>query len=75
MSKTKTINMRLDIDLEKTSKDLQNMVLHNEDDLCFFKIHTGSSNAWHQFIYSQGLIKTKQDFEKFKKINEDEAEN
>jgi hypothetical protein len=65
----KTINIRLDEDIKKTSCDLQNTTL-KEDKLAFFRINANSQNSWNSFVYQMGLIKIKQDYDKFKDMQQ-----
>jgi hypothetical protein len=71
MPKTKkvVIHIRIDEELIETSDVLQQNVL-KDDELTFFKAHTGSKNSWFAFIFCMGLKKAKDDIEKFKSVLE-----
>lgn len=60
-------HFRVDTDYLKTMNQLRNLVL-KDGELHFFKAHCGSETNWINFVISAGLIKIREDFERFKKI-------
>jgi len=71
----KQIHFRIDEDIMNSSENLRDTALTDDKDLVLFKLHTGSQNAWLEFIFSMGVIKVKEEFEKFKRNIENETEN
>lgn len=67
--KKKLIHINMEESMIESSKMLQNTVLQ-DDELIFFKAHTGSKNSWDCFIYGMGLKKAKEDIERYKKVLE-----
>jgi hypothetical protein len=68
----KQISVRISTEILTTSKEIKEIAL-KEEHLTFFQLHTKSQNAWDCFVYQMGLIKIKQEFEKFKKqLEQDE---
>lgn len=61
----KLIHISIDEEILKTSNSLKNVAL-KEEELTFFILNTKSQNAWDTFVYQMGLVKVKQEFEKFK---------
>ncbi len=70
----KLIHLSIDESLLETSDSLKNSVL-KDDNLTFFIINTKSQNAWDTFVYQMGLVKIRQDFEKFKRTIDDDDGN
>ena len=68
---TKKILLHIPDDIYKTIMMLKNQTLQ-EEHLIFFSNHTGTDQSWLRYILSMGVLKTKQDFDKFKKIQNDE---
>lgn len=66
----KRIFVDLDSQVHKTIVELKNKVLE-DDKLVFFTMHTHSEQAWLRYIISMGLVKLKQDFDRWKKGVED----
>ena len=69
----KQIPMRLGEDIFETSKNLQKLALE-EEGLTFFTLQAKSDNAWNSYVYQMGLVKIKQDFDKFLEIQNQENE-
>jgi len=69
--KRKLIHINMDENMIESSNILQRNVLQ-DDDLIFFKAHTGSKNSWNCYIFGMGLKKAKEDIEKYKKIQEND---
>jgi len=65
------INIRIHESILETSENLRSEGLTFKG-LEFFNLHTGSKNNWHCFVFQMGLIKIKEEFEKFKKSLETE---
>ena len=67
----KKILLHIPEDMYKTIMTLKNQTLQ-EDDLIFFSNHTGTDQSWFRYILQMGVLKTKQEFDKFKKFQEQE---
>ena len=65
----KKILLHIPDDIYETIMMLKNQTLQ-EDELIFFSNHTGTDQSWLRYILQMGVIKTKQDFEKFKKFQD-----
>ncbi len=63
---TKKILIHIPNDMFETIMSLKNQTLQ-EDNLTFFSNHTGSKQSWYRYILQMGILKTKEEFDKFAK--------
>ena len=61
----KQVSIRIPKDILENSNNLKKSLLKN-DEFTFFRLHTSSQNAWDCWIYQMGIVKAKEEFEKFK---------
>lgn len=65
MGKRKIL-LELDTELFDSIKLLKDSVI-SDDDVTFFKIHTCSDQSWFRYVVKMGVIKIKNDLERWKK--------
>jgi len=67
----KAISFRIGEEFLETGEALRKQTLEVED-LAYFRIQAKSMSMWHCHIYELGLIKCREEYEKFKKNLEKE---